>query len=215
MRVPFPISVADTSAARRWAAVAAFAFCVICLWVYRVGPLPGERAALQWQMRQHWGPSVSALLIFFDGLGKPSVAGLLALAGAAVLWSVRGWRTAVLMLLMPAAAAVTDLLKSLLGPSPLWESSKGGENFPSGHAAVAAAAFGLLVVVVWSSRRAVPAAVLLGFAAAVGCAAVMAGAHLPSDVLAGYAVGGAWLALWLSTPLGRDLRASIYLTDVK
>jgi membrane-associated phospholipid phosphatase len=183
-------------------------FAAISFWVYKVGPLPGERAVLHWQTSRQWGPSISALLIFFDGLGKPPVAMLLALAASAVLASLRGWRSGLTLLIMPIAASVTDIAKAALGPSPLWQSVRQGENFPSGHAALAAAACGLVVVVSWGTGRSVLAWVMLAFALGMGLAAVMVGAHLPSDVLAGYTLGFAWLAFWLATPLGCATRAA-------
>ena len=70
--------------------------------------------------------------------------------------------------------------------------------FPSGHVALAVAVYGLLACL-WlrASRsfveRVLACVLLAGLLLATGWARVRLGAHWPSDVLAGYAIGAAWL----------------------
>ena len=80
--------------------------------------------------------------------------------------------------------------------------------FPSGHAAHAAAEvlvlwILLLPVVAGRGRRAVVSAVTVGVVAmlAVGWSRVALGAHYPTDVVAGWALGVAWATgtAWLAT----------------
>jgi len=73
-----------------------------------------------------------------------------------------------------------------------------GLSFPSGHAQSAVVAFGLLLLLAWPSlRRAARVAASVAAAALVlgiGFSRVALGVHFVSDVLAGCALGAAWLA---------------------
>lgn len=71
--------------------------------------------------------------------------------------------------------------------------------FPSGHVALMLAVYGLLAWLwVRASRSVVERVLAVGVLAALlgvtGAARVRLGSHWPSDVLAGYAVGAAWVA---------------------
>jgi undecaprenyl-diphosphatase len=69
--------------------------------------------------------------------------------------------------------------------------------YPSGHAGAALLAVGAVIVLAWSCSRArgwVLGSGLLLIAAA-GFGRVYVGVHWPSDVLAGYLLGGIWLSL--------------------
>jgi undecaprenyl-diphosphatase len=102
---------------------------------------------------------------------------------------------AVSPLLNTAVKLAVDRARPVL-PDPVARAS--GLSFPSGHAqnAVVAAAVLLLVFlpVLRGARRrvAVVASVLL--VAAIGFSRVALGVHYVSDVLAGYVLGGAWVA---------------------
>ena len=73
------------------------------------------------------------------------------------------------------------------------------ESLPSGHATMSTVVIGTLVALAWSGRRVTERVVMLAAAAlwvgAVGATRVYLGVHWLSDVLAGWAVGAAWLAL--------------------
>jgi phosphatidylglycerophosphatase B len=75
-----------------------------------------------------------------------------------------------------------------------------GFSFPSGHAMVSLTVYGALAFVIAASVRSRPARVLvcvaaLGLVLAIGLSRVYLGVHYPSDVLAGYSAGLAWLML--------------------
>ncbi len=79
----------------------------------------------------------------------------------------------------------------------------GLHSFPSGHAALCVAVYGFLAYLwVRSSRSAlekVLAVVLVGLlTATVSLARVRLGSHWPSDIIAGAAIGVAWLAVVIS-----------------
>lgn len=76
-------------------------------------------------------------------------------------------------------------------------------SFPSGHAATAFAAAG--VVALLHPRLRVPA---LGLAALVALSRVYLGVHFPSDVIAGAALGLAVAAVTVRVPFARALRAA-------
>ena len=87
--------------------------------------------------------------------------------------------------------------------------SASGFSFPSGHTSGATVAYGMLAyVLVRSLPRAWQLPALLATAAlafTVGCSRIFLQVHYVSDVLAGFASGGAWLWVCiLSAELGRS-----------
>jgi undecaprenyl-diphosphatase len=75
----------------------------------------------------------------------------------------------------------------------------GLHSFPSGHVALMLSVYGMLAWLWWrASRSAAERVVIVVLLAALlgvtGWARVRLGAHWPSDILAGYAAGAAWLA---------------------
>ena len=76
-----------------------------------------------------------------------------------------------------------------------------GYSFPSGHSMVAMAFFGLLVWMVWhyESDRATRIGCAIAFSLVivlVGVSRIYLGVHYASDVLAGFCVSLAWLAIY-------------------
>ena len=85
-----------------------------------------------------------------------------------------------------------------------------GPAYPSGHATQAVAAWGMLAITLAAGRSARGRAWLFGAATLVvllvGASRVYLGAHWPTDVLAGYALAGAWLAILVAVDLRRPGR---------
>jgi membrane-associated phospholipid phosphatase len=145
---------------------------------------------------------------FFEGvtfLGNVPTLAAVALASAVVLASKR--RIAELQLLLLAAVGTQILTLGLkLGfererpffPDPL--ATESSYSFPSGHASVSLAVYGTIGFILarhLDDRRAqiaslAAAAVLVGL---VGFSRLYLGVHFLSDVVAGFSVGLAWVAL--------------------
>ncbi len=89
--------------------------------------------------------------------------------------------------------------------------SVAGWSFPSGHASAAMAVYGMACYLLW--RLAPPAwrqpglAVLAALIMAIGLSRILLQVHFASDVLAGFAVSLAWLALCVAA--AERLRASV------
>lgn len=173
-------------------------------WLTHVGPLPGDSWATYhfepWQVADE-PRSLRLFDSIFNWLGTPLPALLLAAITIAGLVR-RGRRDEIIGLLIAACAiAANSVLKAVWGPTPLWlESGRGGVNFPSGHTVFAAAMIGYVALLAYRHHhpRWGTLAVLVGLC--MGPTRVFAGSHLPSDVVAGYLQGGAWLlaaAAWL------------------
>lgn len=110
--------------------------------------------------------------------------------------------TLVLLVGVLTAWGLNIVLKNLIArerpPGP-WLIEETGLSFPSGHAMVSSLFYGLIGYLLWMNvRRRVKTAWLIPAAAAVlivciGLSRIYLGVHYPSDVLAGFAAGGAGL----------------------
>lgn len=74
-----------------------------------------------------------------------------------------------------------------------------GYSFPSGHAMVSFTFYGLLIYLLWfnlgsGKLRYFWAVFLSVLVLAIGMSRIYLGVHYPSDVVAGFAAGGVWLA---------------------
>lgn len=88
-----------------------------------------------------------------------------------------------------------------------------GYSFPSGHSLSAMVAYGVLAVLVartsWPNPiRGVVLAALAAVAVVVGLSRIYLGVHYPSDVLGGWLLGIAWVALFAGLSVGFDPRVS-------
>lgn len=184
---------------------------VVGLWacLRYVGTPPGEVALVN---RLRVTPSVGAgsqLLAFFGEAGTPYVALLTVGLTAAVLARSYGPWTAAMVVVASGAAVLNDIVREVLGPTPTPSgaaiTASTVESYPSGHAAYVASFLGALGWVAWRRGRRDVVVILVGLSIAMGVARVATGAHLPTDVAGGYALGGAW-ALVVLTAFGSRLR---------
>ncbi len=116
----------------------------------------------------------------------------------------RDWRPpALLAMAVAGAVGLYNIFKLAVDrarpPSPIWVGNYPGGSFPSGHATQAVAFYGMLALILSRGRSTKTRVGLWAgaslIALAVGASRIYLGAHWLSDVLGGYALGAAWLAV--------------------
>jgi membrane-associated phospholipid phosphatase len=132
------------------------------------------------------------------------------LIGGFLLIRRRDWRPlAKLALALGGAVALYNIVKPAVGrtrPPPIfWIGHYSGAAFPSGHATQAIAFYAMLAVILSAGtsyeRRALVWSGAALLALVVGASRVYLGAHWLTDVLGGYALGAAWVALLVAIAL--------------
>ena len=158
-----------------------------------LGGLPGdlESAAKLREERLGWVALAPAHAL--DWLGHPIPAAAIVALLAAWIWRRIGWRHALLVIAATGVTAITWLIKDAVDRGRPAGAAIGDPSFPSGHTAWAVAVFGAVAVLAARRQRWVPAAACVAFAGAMGPSRVLLGVHWLSDVIAGYAIGLAWL----------------------
>ena len=135
-------------------------------------------------------------------LGGAILIGIGFAMGLAALVSRRYRLVMVIAVVLIGSALLTDAVKDLVmrqrPPDPI--TGTNGYSFPSGHTLNSTATYGLLAVIAWRSRLSLAIrrlAVTMGFVAPilVGLSRIALGAHWPTDVLAGWLAGIAFVAL--------------------
>ncbi|MCY4745813.1 phosphatase PAP2 family protein [Pelomonas sp. UHG3] len=168
-----------------------------------------DQAALQ--LAQQWRaahPAVTRAMLDASSLGGTPVLTLFTLLAAGYLLSVgRPARAAAVAAAMVSGVLALDGLKAVFErarPDPAFAALvQDGLSFPSGHASMSAV-FYLTLGVLLAQRHGRRAerlyllAVATLLAALIGTSRVVLGVHWASDVLAGWAFGVGWAALWFS-----------------
>jgi membrane-associated phospholipid phosphatase len=131
---------------------------------------------------------------------------LFAVVAGWLAWRRRPRLAAFVVVTMAASPLLNALVKLAVDrarpvlPDPVAHAS--GMSFPSGHAQSATVAASLLLLVFFPLLRGAWRWVAVGLAAvyvlAIGFARVTLGVHYVSDVLAGYALGAAWVAAMIA-----------------
>ena len=155
---------------------------------------------------------LTTLARWLSTLGSQAILAPVSGIVAAVLVVRRRFRWALALLVAWAGAiGLYSLTKHLVErhrpPTDIWLTRAGGTSFPSGHAAQSSATFVALAVVgaVLVARGRRPSqALALVLAAGVGWSRVYLGVHWATDVVAGWLIGAAWIAiiLWLAARAG-------------
>lgn len=197
---------------RRWLT---FAFAMLALSAFAA--LAGEMRAsdtVHWdeaalRLAQQWRavhPLVEAVMREFSSLGSTPVLTLFTVLAAGYLCCVgRPARALTVAIAMCSGALAVTALKAGFGrarPDPAFAALvQDGLSFPSGHASMSAVFYLTVGVLVaqrhgrWRERAFLIAAAVF-MAVLIGITRVMLGVHWASDVLAGWAFGAGWAALW-------------------
>lgn len=169
-------------------------------------------------------PALTTAMEAVTWLGSTNGLVLLTLAACAVLLVRRRVRAALLVALALAGAEVLDALLKVefARPRPSLAhplvAQAGGYSFPSGHATGSMAVYGAVAYLSLTTVRSRPARAVITAGALlvvvlIGFSRVYLGEHFPSDVIAGWCVGVAWVAilvllLWGALPAFATPRAT-------
>jgi undecaprenyl-diphosphatase len=188
------------------AAIAAAVFCGLAAAV-ETNRLVGFDEAIRMELHSLASPLLTLLAEKLTLLGTLGVLALLGVVAVAVLVHARRRDGAVfLMATMVGALALENGLKfsfQRVRPPPFFGSEPETYSFPSGHALFALCFYGALAIV--ASRSVQSATMKTGIwiatvllVLAIGGTRIYLGVHYPSDVLGGYLVAIAWIAIVLS-----------------
>ncbi|MCI1696305.1 phosphatase PAP2 family protein [Aneurinibacillus aneurinilyticus] len=146
-----------------------------------------------------------AIFITHIGSGATLVCMML-LVGSYLLFRLKHiWETVILATSLLGGALLNGILKFIFRrtrPDIEHLVEVGGYSFPSGHAMVSAAFYGMLGYLLWINLRErsklklswCVVVLTLTLIIAIGISRIYLGVHFPSDVVAGFAAGGAWVA---------------------
>ena len=152
---------------------------------------------------------------------------LVSIGGLVLRYRTGSWRPLLLLAAAVLGATLLDLVAKLTiarpRPSVAWMAvPAAGFAFPSGHSVGSTAAYGGLTYLIaqaqmdWRARvEWLTIGVVIAFL--VGVSRVYLGVHWPTDVIAGWALGSAWLAILFTTssvfrPVIYDRRFSLGYT---
>jgi undecaprenyl-diphosphatase len=165
------------------------------LWLAWGGAFPGDT----WAIERTWHPQAAFWRTYaslFQDLGTPTFAILLVLAALAAIVARGSFAEAAGLAIACCAIPLNALLKSVLGPSPVWFAAhRGGHDYPSGHVTFVVAVIGYIGWLGWRHGRRWIAVLAAALIALVGPARVVTGIHIVSDVVGAYLLGAAVLVL--------------------
>ena len=153
-------------------------------------------------------PWIHHTMIVFTEIGSPEAMVIwTVLVALALMMRRRRLRMLIWLFAMSATGLLNVGLKHAFHrPRPEWRDSfidEATTSFPSGHSMGAIIAFGLLayfILLALHDRRERIAVVVVAtlVALCIGFSRIYLGAHYFSDVVGGFAVGGAWLSVCIS-----------------
>ncbi|MGE3287438.1 MAG: phosphatase PAP2 family protein [Pseudonocardia sp.] len=177
----------------------------VALWVgaSAAGPTPADAAALRESMGLRT-TDLTALAIAVTDVGSTVAMAIVALATGAWLAARRRMSDAVFvvgawlggLLLYRGLKIVLDRARPPVSDRLV---AVANESLPSGHATMATVVIGSLVALTWAGCTVATRTALVALAVlwigAVGATRIYLGVHWFTDVVAGWLVGGAWLAV--------------------
>lgn len=136
-------------------------------------------------------------------LGSPTVLIVVALLTTLVAFLLRRWQAGVGAILSVTGAALLTLVLKLgfhrERPTVSWAILKEADfSFPSGHAAISLAVYGMVGFLLWHTLRhgwlrMVMLTLVVALIGLIGLSRIYLGVHYPSDIVAGYLTGSVWL----------------------
>ncbi len=146
-------------------------------------------------------PALDTFTVGFTQLGGVQGVFVLTLGIALLLLGRKKRRSAAILVVGVAGAGLLNVfLKSIFQRDrpELWERilTENSFSFPSGHAMASSALALSLIVVFWPTRWRWPVLVgALVYMVGIGLTRLYLGVHYPTDVIAGWIVSAAWVAL--------------------
>jgi len=148
-------------------------------------------------------PPLTSVAMILTNLGSAySEIGLMFVVGAFLLFRFKHtWETVLLVISLIGAWLLNTILKELFHrarPDIVHLVQAGGYSYPSGHAMVATAFYGVIGYILWLNlrNRSKPSwyivVITLALIIGIGISRIYLGVHFASDVIAGYAAGGVW-----------------------
>jgi undecaprenyl-diphosphatase len=173
----------------------------------QLGATDGLDAAVLCWLYEQRHPQLTRVMRAATALGDGWVLTAITLAAAALLWQPRRAAATYLLCAGAGIGALSPLLKALFHRArpdvALRLAAAGNYSFPSGHSLGSAAVYGALalVVAVCFPRLRLPALLTcVALVCVIGLSRLYLHVHYPSDVLAGWALGGVWagaLGRWM------------------
>lgn len=155
-------------------------------------------------VRSFTTPGLTKVQIGISNLGSAlvEISLFLVACGILIFYLHHYWEAVVLTANLTGAWVLNNALKFIFQrtrPDIQHLVEAGGYSFPSGHAMISAAFYGMLGYLFWLNLRErgrrvwyipfIAGLVILS----IGVSRIYLGVHFPSDVVAGFAAGGAWL----------------------
>ena len=170
---------------------------------------------LIWLVRYLANPELDRAMIVISGYGYGIPFWTMILVVLLTLAYYRQWLEGTgLLICLIGEAILNYLLKNLFErsrPDLFQVVEEAGYSFPSGHAMVSLCFYGMITFLIarhihsWRWRLAV-ITLALALVATIGLSRVYLGVHYPTDVIAGYFAGSAWLAFCISLLLWWERR---------
>lgn len=156
---------------------------------------------------QSWiSPKFTSVMIFFTFFGSAAALLLFLIISASLMyWQHKRWEALFLIAAFTGGVVFNLLLKWIFQrqrPNFIRLIEETGYSFPSGHSMISFVFYGMLsmLFILFLNSRVLKMIILIitsTLIIMVGLSRVYLGVHYPSDVLAGFAAGGAWITICL------------------
>ena len=178
--------------------------CLFLAWMLVAAEPTRLDAALLRFVAEHRTRWLTKTMQVVTWLGSRWILGpLVIVVGGIFVLGRRDWRPGSrLVAALVGAAGLHSLLGHVVArprpPARLWIDAYTGPSFPSLHATLTIAVYGMLSAILAHDRSPRTRVLIWSLAGlvtlTVGASRIYPGAHWPSDILGGYALGGAWLS---------------------